>query len=137
MERPQPAPAKTVLVADDEEGMRKVLERRLLSWGYTVVTANDGLEVLRAAKERRPDLILLDVMMPNLDGLEACRQLKMAEETRHIPVILVTAKAAQLSGDQLRDAGVVASVPKPYDAADLLALIQKVIGPAGSQGEAR
>ena len=137
MERPQPAPAKTVLVADDEEGMRRVLERRILSWGYAVVTAADGLEVLRVAKERRPDLILLDVMMPNLNGLEACRQLKADNETRQIPIILVTAKAGQLSGEQIEAAGVFASVPKPYDVAELLALIQKVLGPAGSQGEAR
>jgi CheY-like chemotaxis protein len=111
--------------------MRMVLERRLLSWGYTVVMANDGEEVIRAAAARAPDLILLDVMMPKLDGFAVCRQLKSAEQTRRIPIVLVTAKASQLSPDQVRSAGAVGLLPKPYEAEDLLKLVRSALAETG------
>ena len=121
------APAKLVLFADDDEGMRKLLERRLASWGYQVLLASDGVDVIRLAKDRLPSLILLDVMMPGLDGLEVCRILTREKDTRHIPVILLSAKATQISGEELRAAGALTAVQKPYQPEELLRLIEQTI----------
>ena len=118
---------KTVLVVDDDPSMRKVLQRRVEMWGYTVLSAGDGAEALRLAQERTPDLILLDVMMPGLDGLEVCRQLTRGPSTRQIPVILISAKASQISGEEVEASGAFASLQKPYDPSDLLARMQEAM----------
>ena len=99
--------------------MLKVLERRLQSWGYRVLLANHGLQAVRLAKEHHPDLILLDVMMPEVDGLEVCRRLRAVKETRHIPVILVTVKATQLSPEEIRNSGAFKVIGKPYESEEL------------------
>jgi two-component system, cell cycle response regulator len=80
-----------VLIVDDIEANRKVLEAKLLREYYTVSTASSGLECLDIARETLPDIILLDVMMPGMDGFETCRRLKSDPETEHIPVVMVTA----------------------------------------------
>ena len=108
-----------VLLVDDEQSMLKVLERRLESWGYRVLLADHGLAALRLAQERRPDLILLDVMMPEMDGLEVCRRLRAMKETRRIPVILVTVKATQLSAEEIRGSGAFKVIGKPYEPEEL------------------
>ena len=108
-----------VLLVDDEESMLKVLERRLQSWGCHVLLAANGPEALRLAQERRPNLILLDVMMPEMDGLEVCRRLRAAQHTRQIPVVLVTVKSTQLSAQEIRSSGAVQVVGKPYDPREL------------------
>jgi CheY-like chemotaxis protein len=114
------APArKTVLLVDDEQSMLKVLERRLSSWGFDVVLADNGRDALRLAKERKPDLILLDVMMPEPDGLSVCRQLKAVPGTARIPVILVTVKATQLSPEEIKGSRAVRVIGKPYEADEL------------------
>src|SRR5688572_26198561 len=88
---------KCIVLADDEESMRKVLARRLESWGFTVIAVPSGIEALEQVAQRKPHVVLLDVMMPGLDGLETCRRLKQDAAMQAIPVILVTAKAAQLT----------------------------------------
>ncbi len=108
-----------VLLVDDEQSMLKVLERRLKSWGYRVLLADHGLEALRLAKQHHPDLMLLDVMMPQMDGLEVCRRLRAMKETRGIPVILVTVKATQLSPEEIRGSGALKVVGKPYESEEL------------------
>ena len=118
---------KTVLVVDDDPSMRKVLQRRVETWGYAVLSAGGGAEALRLAQERQPDLILLDVMMPGLDGLEVCRQLARAPSTRHIPVILISAKASQISGEEVEASGAFAALQKPYDPSDLLTRMQEAL----------
>ena len=106
---------KTVLLVDDEQSMLKVLERRLTSWGFDAVLADNGRDALRLAKERRPDLILLDVMMPEQDGLEVCRQLKAVSATSRIPIILVTVKATQLTSEEIKASRAFRVIGKPYD----------------------
>ena len=110
---------KTVLLVDDEQSMLKVLERRLLSWGHRTLSADNGLEALRLAKDQRPDLILLDIMMPEMDGLEVCRRLKASKETARIPIILVTVKATQLSAQERQTAGAFRIIGKPYEPTEL------------------
>src|SRR5206468_1010418 len=80
-----------ILVVDDVEANVRLLEARLSAEYYEVLTARDGEAALRLAATERPDIILLDVMMPGLDGFAVCRKLKEDPETRHIPVVLVTA----------------------------------------------
>ena len=110
---------RLVLLVDDEQSMLKVLERRLASWGYRVLLVDNGLDALRLAKEQRPDLILLDVMMPEMDGLEVCRRLHATKETKQIPVILVTVKATQLSPEEIRGSGALTVIGKPYESEEL------------------
>src|SRR5215831_6529546 len=83
-----------ILVVDDNEMNRDILVTRLEAHGYQTLQAADGEEALRGVAQHRPDVVLLDVMMPNLDGLEACRRLKSDRAVAFTPVILVTAKAA-------------------------------------------
>ncbi|MBI4342663.1 MAG: response regulator [Candidatus Omnitrophica bacterium] len=118
---------KTVLLVDDDEAMRKVMRRRVESWGYAALPAADGAEAIRLAASQRPDLVLLDVMMPGLDGLEVCRRLTQDPATRHIPVILISAKASQISGEQVAAAGAFASLQKPYDPSDLRRRMQDAL----------
>ena len=128
MSEPPSASAKTILVADDEASMRKIIERRLLSWGYRVVVAVNGTEAVRLAKERRPDLILLDVMMPGLNGLEVCRQMKQDAATAPIPIVIVTAKESRTIRDEAAAAGANGFIQKPYEFSELLRHIQTALG---------
>ena len=127
MSEAAPASAVTVLCVDDEVSLLKMLSRRLESWGYRVLTAENGEEGIRLAKAQRPNVVLLDVMMPGIDGLEVCRLLKGEPETWQIPIILVTAKATQLAQHQIEEAKVFAFVQKPYDPDELRTLIRQAL----------
>src|SRR5262245_66446737 len=81
-----------VLVVDDEPPIRDIVKFQLESAGFTVKCAEDGAEGLQMAQEDPPDLVLLDLMIPQMDGYEVCRRLKSGYETRHIPVIILTAR---------------------------------------------
>src|SRR5436190_19259338 len=82
----------TILVADDEPVNRALIERRLQREGYSVLTAQNGSEAVEKAQAALPDLVILDVMMPVMDGLEACRRIKEGDATRDIPVIFLSAR---------------------------------------------
>ena len=82
----------TILVADDDEDLLQALDFTLSQNGYNVIQAKDGAETIVEALESKPDLILLDIMMPDLDGFTACRELKNREDTKRIPIIMLTAK---------------------------------------------
>lgn len=135
MAEPVSPPRSTILLVDDEESMRRILERRLEMWGYAVVTATNGLEALQAAQTHRPDLILLDIMMPGMNGVEACRRLKGMPETQKVPVIFVTAKASQLTQEDVRAAGASGMLGKPYESAELLGMLQQMLGRPGGAGD--
>jgi two-component system, OmpR family, response regulator ResD len=122
----QPRSGRTVLVVDDEPTIAEVVARYLERAGYETATAGDGLEALRLAADRRPDLIVLDVMLPGLGGLEVLRRLAEAEGPR-TPVILLTAKGEQddkLVG--LRD-GADDYVVKPFSPRELVARVDAVL----------
>ena len=80
-----------ILIVDDVPANTRLLEARLLAEYYQTATARDGFEALNMTRDWQPDLILLDVMMPGMDGFECCRRLKADAATRHIPVVMVTA----------------------------------------------
>jgi adenylate cyclase len=116
-----------ILVVDDNETNRDILVTRLEAHGYQTLQAADGEEALRGVAQHRPDVVLLDVMMPNLDGIEACRRLKSDRAVAFTPVILVTAKAATQDIVAGLDAGADEYLTKPVDQAALVARVRSAL----------
>ena len=112
--------APRILVADDVPENVRLLEAVLVPRGYEVVSASDGLQALEAARSARPDLVLLDVVMPGLDGFEVCRQLRAREDTAMLPVIMLTASEGTEKTKAI-DAGADDFIPKPFNHDELLA----------------
>lgn len=112
-----------ILVVDDEPINRELLEDMLVPLGYRVIQAPDGETALRMAQDGSPDVILLDVMMPNLDGFEVARRLKTAEETKAIPIVMVTALQAVADRIKALEAGASDFLAKPVDRAELQATV--------------
>ena len=120
--------AKKILVVDDDERVREMIEFRLSLFGYEVTQAANGQEGLIAVRQEEPDLILLDVMMPELDGFQVCRRLKQDESTKGIPVVMLTAKAEAKDVTRAFESGADDYVVKPYDPAVLQAKVKKNLG---------
>jgi adenylate cyclase len=116
-----------ILIADDNEANRDILARRLEVHGYQLMTAADGEEALICAREKLPDLILLDIMMPKMDGLEVCRQLKADKSLPFIPIILVTARADTKDIVAGLDVGGDEYLTKPVDQAALVARVRSIL----------
>src|SRR5215208_6731078 len=116
-----------ILAVDDTPQNLDLLTRRLQSQGYEVATAADGVEALARVADLVPDLILLDIMMPKLDGIETVRRLKADAAYRHIPVILVTAKSDPRDVVEGLDAGGDDYLTKPIDRAALLARVRSML----------
>jgi adenylate cyclase len=116
-----------VLVVDDNPANLEILETRLARQGYEIVTAKDGDEALVTARAQTPDLILLDVMMPGLDGIQVCRQLKADSSLPFMPIILVTAKADPDDIVAGLDAGGDEYITKPVDHAALVARVRSIL----------
>ena len=119
--------SKLILVVEDQEDNRRIMRDLLTSVGYEVIEAITGEEGVVAAETHRPDLILMDIQLPGLDGYEATRQIKANPELEHIPIIVVTSYA--LSGDDVKafEAGCNAYVSKPFSPRELLAKIREYL----------
>ncbi len=109
-----------VLIVDDEEKNLKLMSAILMNYGYGYETAKNGIEALEKAKTFSPDLIFLDVMMPEMDGYEACKKLKQDQLTKHIPVVMVTALADRDSRIKGLEAGANDFLTKPVDSTELM-----------------
>jgi two-component system phosphate regulon response regulator PhoB len=118
---------ETILVVEDEEDILELLRFNLAREGYKVVTATDGAKGLAAARDRIPDLILLDLMLPGLDGLEVCRQLKKDERTARVPVIMVTARGEESDVVAGLELGADDYVAKPFSVKVLMARIRTAL----------
>ncbi|GAA1617031.1 response regulator transcription factor [Catellatospora bangladeshensis] len=118
-------PGSQVLVADDDASVRQSLDRALRLEGYTVHLAADGAEALAKTHDLRPDLLLLDVMMPVLDGLDTCRRLRQAAD--HTPVLMLTARDAVADRVAGLDAGADDYLVKPFALQELLARIRALL----------
>jgi len=114
-----------VLVVDDDPVIQKLLQVNFEMEGYTVLTASDGLEGLERARAEKPDVIICDIMMPRMDGLEVTRNLKADPATAKIPILLLSAKAQQADVSAGQASGADDYVTKPFDPLDLL---QRVSG---------
>lgn len=120
---------KNILVVEDDRFMAKMLKARLETHGFEVDTASDGREGLAKARANRPDLIVLDVMLPRLDGYHVCRLLKFDERYRHIPIFILTTRS-QDSDRKIGEAvGADEYLIKPYDMDNLLGRIWHHLGP--------
>lgn len=117
----------TILIVEDNEMNRDMLSRRLGKRGYSVLTAEDGLAGVEAAASARPDLILMDMSLPGLDGWEATRRVKAAPETAGTPVIALTAHAMAGDRDRAMEAGCDDYDTKPVDIGRLLGKIERLL----------
>lgn len=122
-----------ILLVDDEELNRDFLLRRLAKRGYEVVTANDGQEACAKSSTERPDLILMDVNMPVMDGLKATQEIKSKPETQQTPVIALTALAMAGDREKILAAGCDDYETKPVDFPQLLSKIQTLLDQRGAQ----
>ena len=120
-------PDATVLVVDDDPVIQKLLQVNFEMEGYTVITASDGLEGLETARSAHPDAIVLDVMMPKMDGLEVARALKSDDATKSIPIVLLSAKAQQADLQAGAETGADEYLTKPFDPLELLQRVGSLI----------
>ncbi|HEV8681226.1 MAG TPA: response regulator [Actinomycetota bacterium] len=120
-----------ILVADDDPVILRLLQVNFNLEGFEVHTATRGEEAFEKAREHLPDIILLDVMMPGVDGWEVCRRLKEDQATAAIPVIFLSARAQDQDRRRGYELGVVAYVTKPFDPGELIEVVQRSLG--GSQ----
>lgn len=116
-----------ILIAEDDLASREILEARLRSGGYEILTAQDGEEALALAQAHQPDLILLDIMMPRMDGLEACRRIKADSSLPFTPVIMVTARVGSKDVVAGLEAGANEYLTKPIDPESLLARVRSML----------
>ena len=119
--------SKTVLYVEDNEFNRKIVRQLLSVTTYRLLEATDGEEGVATAFDARPDLVLMDIQLPKLSGLDATRKIRQDPRTAHIPIIVVTSFA--LSGDDQKalEAGASAYLAKPYSPFDLLTMIRKLL----------
>ena len=117
----------TILIVEDQEDNRKILRDLLTSQGYRVIEAIDGQTGIQLARDHRPDLILMDIQLPGIDGYEATRQIKADENLRDTPLIVVTSYA--LSGDSQKAfaAGCDAYIAKPFSPRQMLSTVQEFL----------
>jgi len=126
---------KRILLVDDAK-TSIMMEQMILSRGtYDFLTAQDGLEAVDMAVRERPDLILMDIMMPKMDGLEACRQLKERDETKEIPIIMVTTRGEAESVEKGFKSGCCDYVAKPINSNELLSKVRKHLGELEQHGK--
>ncbi len=119
--------ARKILVVDDEEVLVETLAYNLEQAGYLVVTAADGMTALDAARRERPDLIILDLMLPEMDGLEVCRQLRRESGTATTPILMLTAKGEEIDKVVGLEVGADDYVTKPFGRRELLARVRALV----------
>jgi DNA-binding response OmpR family regulator len=118
---------KRILIVDDEEDILIVLKFRLEANNYEVLTASSGQEGLNKARTEKPDLIILDLMLPKLDGYKVCRMLKFDESYKAIPIIMFTARVQQKDEELGKEMGADAYVTKPFEPEILLEKIRQLL----------
>jgi DNA-binding response OmpR family regulator len=116
-----------IVVIEDEKDILEIIEYNLLREGYQVTTAMDGLTGLDLVQREKPDLVLLDLMLPKLDGVELCKALKSGTTTRSIPIIMVTAREEESDIVEGLDLGADDYVTKPFSTKELMARVQSVL----------
>src|SRR3954471_19932519 len=124
------AMAKTVMIVEDNELNMKLFNDLLRANGYSTLPMRNGYEALDALKDHRPDLIIMDIQLPEISGLEVTRRIKQDEELRHIPVIAVTAFAMKGDEERIRQGGCEGYLSKPISVASFIAAVKSFVGEA-------
>jgi two-component system alkaline phosphatase synthesis response regulator PhoP len=119
--------AKRILAVDDEKHILRLVQINLEKAGYDVITASNGREAVEAVQEHHPDLIVMDVMMPEMDGFEALQILKNDEATSSIPVVMLTAKAQDADVFQGWQSGADLYLTKPFNPMELLTFVKRIL----------
>jgi DNA-binding response OmpR family regulator len=117
-----------VLVADDDVDILSLVGLRLERAGYEVVTAKDGIEALEVVESRTPDIAVVDVMMPRMDGHELVRRLREREDTRELPILILTAAVHDRIAQASEEAGADAQMRKPFSPRELVARLDEMLG---------
>ncbi len=121
---------RTLLIVDDEDGVRSLVRMTLDSDNYRILEACDGSEALTVARESHPDLMLLDVMLPDLSGIEICRELKGDPAMGSTSIVMLTAKAQRSDVDEAEGAGADGYFTKPFSPIALMRKVESILGPA-------
>ncbi len=119
--------AKTVLICEDNKLNMKLFHDLLTAQGYAIIQTTDGMEALDMAQKHKPDLILMDIQLPGVSGLEVTKWIKEDDETRHIPVIAITAFAMKGDEARIKDGGCEAYIAKPISVTDFLTTIRRFL----------
>lgn len=120
--------AKTVLIVEDNDLNLKLFRDLLEASGYQTLQSKDGMDGLRLVRDHRPDLVLMDIQLPEISGLEITRLIKADPEIRHIPVLAVTAFAMKGDEEKIRDGGCDGYIAKPISVASFLQTVQSFLG---------
>ena len=118
---------KKILLVDDEKDMVYAVQLQLETGGYEVISAGDGQEGLEKARQEKPDLIILDLMLPKLDGYKVCRMLKFDEKYKSIPIIMFTARIQQADEKLGYEVGANAYLTKPFEPETLIKKIKELL----------
>jgi CheY-like chemotaxis protein len=121
------APQKVLLIIDDEEDLTSMLSFRLKNMGFDIFTACDGNKGIESAKKNKPDLILLDLMMPDMDGYEVSKRLKSDSDTKHIPILIFSALGNKNTQESMQKLGAAGFIEKPFEPEDLVKKIDNVL----------
>ena len=120
--------SKTILLVDDAMTVRNLAKFALSKGGYTIIEAADGVEGLKAAQGNKIDLIITDLNMPNMNGLEMAKQIKENPDLKGVPIFMLTTEASQTTAQQGKEIGILAWIVKPFVPDKLLGAVQKVLG---------
>ncbi|MGE4357308.1 MAG: response regulator [Candidatus Omnitrophota bacterium] len=118
---------KKILVVDDEEDIREVVKSRLISQGYDVLTAENGLMALSLARREKPDLIILDIMMPNMDGYTTLKELRKDREIGQTPVIMLSVKERDKMEDIFYFQNISGYIEKPFESEELIEKVKSIL----------
>jgi two-component system cell cycle response regulator DivK len=124
---PTPAHPKTILVVEDNELNMKLFHDLLEAHGYNILQTRDGMEALKLARHHKPDLILMDIQLPEVSGLEVTKWIKEDDELRAIPIIAVTAFAMKGDEEKIREGGCEAYIAKPISVTNFLKTVQQFL----------
>lgn len=119
---------KHLLIVDDEEDMRFILNAGLRGLGYEISTAENGEQCLEKVAQKKPDLILLDIMLPALNGYQVCQELKKNPRFNDIPILLMSAKSEEEDKAKGKEAGASGYITKPFDMSDMAQEIRRFLG---------
>ena len=120
-------PDKKILIVEDEVAIGKALEVRLTSLGYTPIVVHDGRSGLQAAAQHKPHVAVMDIRLPDMDGIEACRRMKDDPQLSEIPVLFLSANVNDVARGEAAEVGALACLAKPYEIQDLTAAIDSAL----------